>query len=389
MFDELAPPIADAAADAAQAHLKAGLGSPTRGGPVAPGGTAAPTFDALRSAIRQGVAAFPASLDRPGRVPPPAVANAFWRLGAAEARAGRGAADLHVALSIAAQVTVQQVTERAVRSGLTATPDEAGHLARCSLAYVDRLQRATAAGYASVRTPAGAGDHIKQELIDVLLNPEHRTAELGRAAAAAGWTPPRTLTVAAVGHGAAPLDFLPPDVLLARHLDVPCLFFPDPNGPGRRALLDQILGDRTAVVGPTVVTARAALSQRLARSALERLPDTFLADYRPVHLTEHIPAMLLVNSPDLIRHLTEARLAPLQRLRPAQRPRVAGTLLAYFECGFNAAGAAERLHAHPQTVRHRLREINRLFGPDLYNPAYALDYLMALRAWHLLADHSF
>lgn len=111
-----------------------------------------------------------------------------------------------------------------------------------------------------------------------------------------------------------------------------------------------------------------------------------LARGTPVHVSEQIPALLLVQNHDLARRLVDRKLAPLRRLRPAQHDRLAKTLLAYFECGFNASTTAARLHTHPQTVRNRLRLLERLFGPALYAPASALGYLMALHAWQLLTD---
>ncbi|MGW3770198.1 helix-turn-helix domain-containing protein [Actinomadura verrucosospora] len=137
---------------------------------------------------------------------------------------------------------------------------------------------------------------------------------------------------------------------------------------------------------PRSPSPRAALSLRLARRGLDLLPPAMLARGTPVHVSEQIPALLLVQNHDLARRLVDRKLAPLRRLRPAQHDRLAKTLLAYFECGFNASTTAARLHTHPQTVRNRLRLLERLFGPALYAPASALGYLMALHAWQLLTD---
>ena len=62
------------------------------------------------------------------------------------------------------------------------------------------------------------------------------------------------------------------------------------------------------------------------------------------------------------------RLAPLARLRPGQRDRIAETLLAWLQLGENAAEVAQRLHVHPQTVRYRMRQIHELFGDQLRDP---------------------
>jgi DNA-binding PucR family transcriptional regulator len=41
---------------------------------------------------------------------------------------------------------------------------------------------------------------------------------------------------------------------------------------------------------------------------------------------------------------------------------------------------AVRLHIHPQTVRYRLRQLEKLFGDALHDPETRLDLILALRA---------
>ncbi|WP_433476393.1 helix-turn-helix domain-containing protein [Spirillospora sp. CA-142024] len=45
------------------------------------------------------------------------------------------------------------------------------------------------------------------------------------------------------------------------------------------------------------------------------------------------------------------------------------------------------MRTHPQTVRNRIRRLRDLLGPDLHDPAHALDYLMALHTWRLLPEN--
>ncbi|MFA1550305.1 helix-turn-helix domain-containing protein [Actinomadura chokoriensis] len=77
---------------------------------------------------------------------------------------------------------------------------------------------------------------------------------------------------------------------------------------------------------------------------------------------------------------------------PVRRP--APDIAAVAAAGHLAADAGDtsgagrdrrRLRTHPQTVRNRIRRLEPLFGPDLYDPASSLDYLMALHTWRLLA----
>ncbi len=78
------------------------------------------------------------------------------------------------------------------------------------------------------------------------------------------------------------------------------------------------------------------------------------------------------------------RLAPLQRLRPAQQDGLAETLLAWFQHGCNANEVALHVHVHPQTVRYRLRQVEDLFGDQLRDPDRRFELEIALRARHML-----
>ncbi|MGI5202417.1 PucR family transcriptional regulator [Spirillospora sp. CA-108201] len=378
---ESVPRIAATAADTARTRVP-GYGWARR----------ADDRDLLRQAIALALNGFlDPSAGRPGEPPPP-VLEAFRKLGEAEAAEGRAPDDLQAALAVATGVAAEHLTRQALDRGLALTPRHGGTAVQNGLAYTDRLRRAAAAGHlsATARGAARCG-RDQRRLIDLILRPHCDLRPLREAAARAAWPLPRTIAVIAVDgrrRAAVPPRFLPEDVLNGLHLGAPCLVFPDPAGPGRRASLEAVLGDHPAVVGPTVAVTRAALSLRLARRGLDLLPPAMLAGGTPVHVSEHIPALLLVQNHDLAQRLVDRMLAPLRRLRPPQQDRVARTLLAYFECGLNASSTAARLHTHPQTVRNRLRLLEPLFGPELYDPARALDYLMALHAWHLLADRS-
>src|SRR6202012_5230826 len=89
---------------------------------------------------------------------------------------------------------------------------------------------------------------------------------------------------------------------------------------------------------------------------------------------------LLCADEHLAPALRAARLAPLQRLRPAQRDRLASTLLIWLQHGCNANEVAARMHVHPQTVRYRLRQVDDLFGDQLRDPDRRFELEIALRA---------
>ncbi|MBA9006301.1 PucR family transcriptional regulator [Thermomonospora cellulosilytica] len=262
--------------------------------------------------------------------------------------------------------------------------------------HVDRLRRTAADEVARTGAEsngenrcwcAGPGDAHRRELIELLLGSPYDPDRLRKAAVRAGWQVPRTLAVVALCRWPVPARrFLPSDVLTGLHQGLPCLVFPDPEGPGRRSTLHALLADDPGVVGPTVELRRAGSSWRLARRGLELLPADLLARHAVVHVTDHMRDLLLLQDPELSRELAARKLAPLQRLRPARRASLAETLLAYLECGRNAVAIAARLHVHPQTVRHRMRQITHLFGAGIDDPAQTLDYLIALHASRLLPD---
>jgi DNA-binding PucR family transcriptional regulator len=160
---------------------------------------------------------------------------------------------------------------------------------------------------------------------------------------------------------------------------------PDPDGPGRAAAVERALRGWLAAIGPAVPLARASVSLRWARRALALARGGVIASGgAPVRCDRHLSTLLILADEDLARALRSTRLAPLARLRPAQRDRIAETLLAWLQLGENAAEVAHRMHVHPQTVRYRLRQIHELFGDQLRDPDTRFELQVALRARKLL-----
>ena len=59
---------------------------------------------------------------------------------------------------------------------------------------------------------------------------------------------------------------------------------------------------------------------------------------------------------------------------------LADTLRAYLDCFGDVAAAAQRLHVHPNTVRYRVRRIEKLLGTSLADPDVRLLLSLSLRA---------
>lgn len=121
-----------------------------------------------------------------------------------------------------------------------------------------------------------------------------------------------------------------------------------------------------------------------------RLADTALSICPPeggtVRLSEHLPAALVVSSPELGRALAGRVLGPLLRLETADRDVLLDTLVAWLACDGSAQRAGERLYCHRNTVLNRLRRCEQLTGRSLARPGDVVEIDLALTARRLLAD---
>ncbi|MET7289961.1 helix-turn-helix domain-containing protein [Streptomyces sp. NPDC005573] len=120
---------------------------------------------------------------------------------------------------------------------------------------------------------------------------------------------------------------------------------------------------------------------RFARLALAGLP----ADAPGVaHFDDSPLAMLVAAAPAEAARLAEVVLGPVLRLPAAERTRLLRTLGHWFSAGGAAGEAASRLFIHPNTVRYRLRRIEKLTGRSLAEPAHLADLGTALHALRLV-----
>jgi DNA-binding PucR family transcriptional regulator len=135
------------------------------------------------------------------------------------------------------------------------------------------------------------------------------------------------------------------------------------------------------VVGPAVPWASAAESLRWARTVAERLPGTVLANTSgPTYCDENLSALLLLGDQALVELVSERSLAPLRGLTPNRRRHLEATLLAWLEASSGSAPeVAVSLGLHPQTVRQRMRRLEKLFGDALTDPQSRFEIDLALR----------
>ncbi|MFH9570904.1 PucR family transcriptional regulator [Streptomyces sp. NPDC017454] len=158
---------------------------------------------------------------------------------------------------------------------------------------------------------------------------------------------------------------------------------PEPEEPGAgSAPRAPVPGLRIGVGGAVVGLASVGDGRRLADTALDICPEAG----GTVRLADHLPAALVVSSPELGRALAEKVLGPLLRLEPADREVLLDTLTTWLDCDGSAQRAGERLYCHRNTVLNRLRRCEQLTGRSLARPADVVEMSLALTARRVLRD---
>ncbi|WP_019632992.1 PucR family transcriptional regulator [Actinomadura atramentaria] len=364
-----------------------------------PAGDAPPDRPAdhrLREGIVAGLAHFCDLLEDPG-AGWDKVASFYRAAGRQLARDGRDPVESHQTLRRSAL---------AAWRGLAALTDELDldHetlllVVEAQFSYLDAVSAVVAEGYRAETGDALRDERLRRARLLALLlsDPVGDRAALEALAAQARWPLPATVAAVAVAvrpgrpDRAADGAFRPPlpvsDELLAdQGMPEPSLLLPDPDAPGRAAVLDRLARDWIVAVGPTVPLARARESLRWARDTLTLARRGAFPTERPVRSADHLPSLVVLRAGELIDDAATTRLAPLKDLAPAQRDRLTETLQALLENNFNAAQASRRLRVHPQTVRYRLRQLEDLFGDDLRDPRRCLEMELILHARSAAAD---
>ncbi|MFD8147172.1 PucR family transcriptional regulator [Streptomyces sp. NPDC059708] len=234
---------------------------------------------------------------------------------------------------------------------------------------------------------AAAPDRVRQELFKALTDDRAASQDsLDDLARTAGWPLPdavRAVALATPGEAqqlAAVLD----DALAGMFAGRPCLLLPS-NDHDARAALEAPLRGRFAAVGHAVPLRDTASSLRWALRLLTLTPARAGLDARAVFVDDHLSTLLLLQDEPLAHALAARWLRPLADLTPRQSERLEVTLLAWLEGG-GAPEAAKALNVHPQTVRYRMRQLEKLFGPGLRDPRTRFELEMALRSRRLMAQ---
>jgi DNA-binding PucR family transcriptional regulator len=171
----------------------------------------------------------------------------------------------------------------------------------------------------------------------------------------------------------------PGTLVIERETDAVVLV-PARKSKSARADLEKALRGRGASVGPAGSWEKVRESLRLAVLAASVLPLRDGPADPPIWADEHLAAVILGAEPSAITELANRRLAPLEALRPAQRERLAETLLSWLRHWGQRAPVAAELSIHPQTVGYRAAQLRELFGDALEDPAARFELQLALHA---------
>ncbi len=299
--------------------------------------------------------------------------------------------NLQAALRVGAVATWRLITDLQVAEPLTFPRHYLGPIAEPKFLFLEEMATAAVEGYNSVQArEVGELQRRRRRLLDLLLTDTPPSTEaIAELARAAEWRLPATISVVALRCRVSEIagtPVLPTDVLADFNRADPCLVVSDPDGPGQLRSLGATLHNWDAAAGPTVGITQAAESLRRAQDTLSLMCTGLLPQNGVTRWNDHLSSMLLFQDRDLMSTMARERLAPLDELRPAQRERMAETLLlTLLQHEFNANKVASQLHLHPQTVRYRLRNLQRLYGDGLRDPDARFELEMVLRARHMWA----
>ncbi|MEO3788313.1 helix-turn-helix domain-containing protein [Actinocorallia sp. B10E7] len=305
----------------------------------------------------------------------------YQDLGRRLAREGCGSEEVHHGLRQTGRAVWRSV--KGVLETLDIDRPTIGRLAEAQFSYMDAVAAAVRQGYeAEGEATPEVFERRRSALLSSLLSPDAREAAVAEAAGRARWKMPETAAVAVLSPrdpAHQPVRLLSEEVLVDWGRARPCALLPEPDGPGRTRLLEPLLKDWHVVLGPPVPLSAAGESHRWAQRTLLLVERGVVPGDGLVRCSDHVPTLVMFGAKSLLDTMAPTRLAPLEGLPPTQRERLAETLLSLLAHKFNATEAGRYMHVHPQTVRYRFRQLEKLFGEDLTDPQRCLEIEMILR----------
>jgi hypothetical protein len=305
------------------------------------------------------------------------------KLGQNEALEGRSLDSLQSAYRVGARVAWQRMMRMGRRHALSSPVMSL--LADSLFAYIDELASLSHDGYLSAQArSAGAVAEWRRRLVHLILSSAAPRGAVDDLASLAGWVVPDSVTLVAISSGTkCAIPLLDGDVLLDIRRPDPYLLVPGPFSAGRQSRLATAIPVGRLVVGLTVPVAEASDSLRWARQALELAEAGQLGADRIVRCVDCLPSLWLTSDNALVDQLARREFGRLEGLTAKQRARLVETLGVWLETRGSAAEIADRLHVHPQTVRYRMRQLEKTFGDALNDPEGRFAIELVLRATRL------
>lgn len=343
-----------------------------------------PYGQAMRVGVQQALSTFLDSVADPS-APHEQFDQLCRRLGQYEAMEGRSLDSLQAAYRIGAHVGWRRVMDVGLASGAPSTV--MSQMADAVLAYMDELSTLSRQGYLEVKARSERSqDEWRRRLLHLILErPQAPRRAIDELSELTGWVVPDEVTLVAIEPGPACVPGLGDTGVLAEPAGPhPCLLLPGPVGHGHRMAIEKALAGRRSAVGLTVPLGEATHSFRWARRALSLSRAGIIGGGCDVtYCEDHILALWLLSDEPLVDQLARRQLGALTDLTPLQRQRLTETFATWLETRGTAAEMAGRLNVHPQTVRYRMRKLERTLGGLLDDPDARFTMEAVLRATRL------
>lgn len=340
-----------------------------------------PYVEALRIGVERALTDFVEQVANP-RAPRERYYETYRRLGRFESQEGRTLDTLQAALRIGAQVAWRRIMKVGPRRHLSS--DVMAQLADALFAYIDELAALALEGYMDAR-PDGEIEGHRRRLLEMLLRcPPGPARVMAEVAERARWPIPDEVTVVAAPPGAPYVRAaLEEDVLADLTATEPFLVVPGKLTHERRRAMLRVLPEGQLVAGPTMPVGGLTDSLRWARHTLRLVEAGIVGDGPVTDCDDHLIAMWLLWDQALIDRLARLHLSEMANFPPRQRERLIDTLRTWLVSRGTAAGIAEELNIHPQTVRYRMRQLEGILGDRLSDPDARFAIEVVLRAMGL------
>jgi PucR C-terminal helix-turn-helix domain len=304
------------------------------------------------------------------------------KLGEYEAAEGRSLDSLQAAYRIGAHVAWRRAVDLGAKHSISSKV--MSQLADAVFGYIDDLASLSTDGYQRAKSRSAASqDEWRQRMLRLILEqPAVPRRAIGDLAELVGWTLPQQVRMVAIQPPVAASLALPTNALADLKAAEPHLLLPGDVEGHQRTALEACLAGRPAAVGIKVPLAEAADSLHWARQALALSRSGSIAAGKLIFCDDHLLTLWLSEG-RLLKLLASQQFALLGGLSERQQQRLTDTLDVWLETGGKAAEVAERLKVHPQTVRYRMRILERVLGGQLNDPDSRFAMEVVLRARRL------